>query len=85
METDTETFFKRTKVHIARLFVDRKFLHYTWIGIFISLLNIFLLWLLIDILDISTLVASTIVVTGTFIFRYILFDVFKILRTSSHS
>lgn len=64
---------------IGRLFWDKKFLHYTWIGIFISLLNIFFLWLLIDIFDIGTVISSILVVGGTFILRYILFDLFKIL------
>lgn len=54
-------------------------MHYTWIGIFISLLNIFLLWLLIDNLHIPTVISSTLVVLGTFILRYVLFDSFKIL------
>ena len=65
--------------YIKRLFWDKKFLHYTWIGIFISLLNIFFLWLLIDIFDIGTVISSILVVGGTFILRYILFDLFKIL------
>ena len=65
--------------YFRRLFLDKKFAHYTWIGIFISLLNIFLLWLLIDIFDIPTVVSSVLVVGITFILRYILFDSFKIL------
>lgn len=65
--------------HFRRLFLDKKFAHYTWIGIFISVLNIFLLWLLIDILDIPTIVSSILVVLGTFVLRYVLFDSFKIL------
>lgn len=64
---------------VGRLFLDRKFFHYTWIGIAISLLNIFLLWLLIDIFSIPTVVSSTLVVAGTFVLRYILMDFFKIV------
>lgn len=64
---------------MGRLFLHKKFLHYTWIGVFISLLNIFLLWLLIDNFHIPTIISSTLVVVGTFILRYILFDSFKIL------
>ena len=65
--------------YLQELFLDKKFFHYTWIGIAISLLNIFLLWLLIDIAGISTVVSATLVVVLTFVLRYILFDLFKIL------
>jgi putative flippase GtrA len=63
---------------LGRIFLDRKFFNYTWIGILISLLNIFLLWLFIDIFQIPTIIASTIVVGMTFILRYILLTLFKI-------
>lgn len=84
MQESSEKFFERfkTRMHTSRfgrLFYDRKFFHYTWIAIVISLLNIFFLWLLIDIFDIPTLIASTLVVLATFITRYVLFDLFKIL------
>lgn len=64
---------------IGRLFWHKKFVHYTWIGIFISLLNIFLLWLFIDNFHIPTVISSTLVLAGTFILRYLLFDSFKVL------
>ena len=64
---------------LKTLFLNKKFAHYTWIGIFISLLNIFLLWLLIDIFNISTIISSALVVGATFILRYVLFDATKIL------
>lgn len=67
------------ETRMGRLFLDKKFAHYTWIGIFISVLNIFLLWFFIDIFHISTIISSTLVVLGTFILRYVLFDSFKIL------
>jgi putative flippase GtrA len=64
---------------LGRLFLGKKFFHYTWIGVFVSVLNIFLLWFLIDVLDIPTIISSTLVVAGTFVLRYFLFDSFKIL------
>lgn len=67
------------ETRIGRLFLNKKFLRYTLIGIFISVLNIFLLWLLIDVFDIPTIISSTLVVLGTFLLRYVLFDSFKIL------
>lgn len=62
---------------LGRKFLDKKFFHYTWIGILISALNVFLLWLLIDILQIPTVIASIVAVFGTFILRFLLLDFFK--------
>ncbi len=64
---------------IGRLFLDRKFFIYTCVGVFISVLNIFLLWLLIDVFTIPTVIASTLVIGATFIFRYVLFRVFGLM------
>ncbi len=65
--------------YLKRLFLDKKFFHYTWIGIVISLLNIFFLWLFIDIFLWPTVFSSALVVVGNFIFRYILMDLFKVV------
>ncbi len=78
MNTNTDSVFGRIKVRIlkstvGRLFIDRKFAYYTGVGIFFAVLNIFLLWLLIDVLQISTVLASTLVVGATFVLRYVLF------------
>ena len=64
---------------VRRLFWDKKFAHYTWIGVFVSIFSIFLLWLLIDIFGIPTIISGTIVTGFIFILRYILFRFFKIL------
>jgi putative flippase GtrA len=61
------------------LFLDKKFAHYTWIGVFISVMNIIFLWLLIDILHIPTILSSILVVIITFLLRYVLFDKFKVI------
>lgn len=81
---NTETVFGRIKARIlksaiGRLFLDKKFFHYTLIGVGISLLNIFLLWLLIDVFKIPTVISSTLVIGATFIFRFILFRVFGLM------
>jgi hypothetical protein len=55
------------------MFFETAFIHYAWTGAFISALNIFLLWVLIDRLHIETVVASTGIVGGTFVLRYMLF------------
>ena len=64
---------------LKELFLNKKFFHYAWIGIFISALNVFLLWLLIDVFKIPTVIASTGVVSFNFIFRYVLLDYLKIM------
>jgi len=64
---------------IGKLFLDKRFFHYSWIGIFVSVLNIFLLWLFIDIFQIPTVISSTIIIGATFIIRYILFRKFETL------
>lgn len=67
----------REKVPFAKLFLDKKFFHYTWIGVFISGLNVFLLWLFIDMWHIPTVVSSVFIIGATFIVRYLLFRRFE--------
>ena len=62
---------------MGRLFIDKKFLHYTWTSIFISVLNVFLLWLFIDMFEIPTIVSSVVIIGATFILRYLLFRRFE--------
>ena len=64
--------------HIGKFF-EKEFFHYTWISVFISVLNIFLLWLLIDVFDIPTIISSTLIIGGTFIIRYILYRLKNVL------
>lgn len=64
---------------IIGFFMERSFFHYLWIGGAYSVLNIFLLWLLIDNFKIPTVISSTIVIGGTFILRYIVFRLFKVV------
>ena len=60
-------------------FVDPKFFHYFWTGGLFTLLNIFLVWLFIDILKIPTLISSTIVIGGLFIGRYLVYRWLKVM------
>lgn len=62
-----------SKNQATKHFATDQFWNYSWISIFISVLNIFLLWLFIDIFDIHTILAGVIVVGGTFILRYFMF------------
>jgi len=51
----------------------KPFVIYSGVGIFIALLNIVLLWLFIDILLMPTIIASTIIVGGLFLFKFYLY------------
>ncbi len=70
---------KIKKFSFVGYFWEKSFLHYAWISALYSVLNIFLLWLFIDILKIHTVVSSAIVIGGTFILRYVLFRLLKIM------
>lgn len=62
------------KQSIHKYFIKhRSFIIYSLVGAGISGVNIVLLYLLIDIFKISTVISSTIVVGGTFIFKYYVF------------
>ena len=81
-DSDNNVEYKKTsalRTWIKRLFLDKKFLYYTLIGLFISALNVFALWLLIDVFEIPTVISSIVVIGTTFILRYVLFDFFKVL------
>lgn len=49
---------------------DHPFFKYTWVGGIFSVLNIILLWIMIDMLKIPTLISSTVVVGGLFVAKY---------------
>ena len=49
------------------------FSKYSFIGLFITIIKIIMLYIMIDILGISTIVSSTIVVGGLFIIKFILY------------
>lgn len=84
MSDEKETIIRRCKNRIlasslGRLFLDKKFLVYTGIGIFLSVFSVFILWLLIDIFKVGT-VQSGIVVTATvFVLRYALLTLCKVV------
>lgn len=62
-----------------RLFWNKGFLHYAWVSGLFSAVNVFFLWLLIDVFAIPTVLASVIVVGGTFLLRYLVFQIFKVM------
>lgn len=66
-------------VPVVRHFVDKSFFHYFWTGGLFTILNIFLVWLFIDILHIPTLISSTIVIGGLFLGRYLVYRWLKVL------
>lgn len=67
------------KTPLLKLFWDKSFLHYAWISGFYSVINIFLLWLFIDVLKVPTVSSSIMVIGGTFVLRYLLFRLLKVV------
>ena len=51
----------------------KKFVIYTWVGVLITTINIFLLWLFIDIFKIPTIISSITIVGGLFLFKFYLY------------
>lgn len=82
MESNDMTSEKVSKIKnipIIGYFWEKSFFHYFWTGGLFTVLNIFLVWLFIDILKIPTIVSSTIVIGGLFIIRYVVYKQFKIM------
>lgn len=52
---------------------NKNFITYTLVGAFISLLNIILVWILIDFLHVHTLLATSGVVGFLFLFKFYLY------------
>gem|GEM_PF-2165285 len=56
------------------------FSKYTTIGIIVTIANIFLMWLFIDILGISTITSSTVVVLGLHIVKFISYQQVNLIK-----
>lgn len=69
-------------LRMRNLFFDVRFVHYTWIGVAITLGNIVLLVVLIDVLGIPTAIAGSVGAVATWITRYLLFAKFKVVSIS---
>ena len=52
---------------------QRNFIIYLVVGVGISLANIFLLYILIDVIGLSTIVSGTLVVGSLFILKYFIY------------
>ena len=74
-----ETLEKFKKTPLLGFFMEKSFLHYVWTGGAWTILGIFLTWFFIDILEIPTILSSTVVIGGTFILRYVAFRLLKIM------
>jgi len=64
---------------IHRHFYNRTFGHYVWTGGLFTVLNIFFVWLFIDILHVPTLLASSIVIGGLFIARFLVYRILRVM------
>jgi len=60
--------------------LTKDFSKYTIIGLFITIANVFLMWLLIDIFRIYTLLASTLVVVGLHIVKFFAYEKVKLIH-----
>ena len=58
---------------LAKQNKNKNLMLYTTIGAFISLLNIVLVWILIDLFKIPTLIATSVVVGSLFVFKFYLY------------
>ncbi|MDD5031500.1 MAG: hypothetical protein PHR36_00430 [Patescibacteria group bacterium] len=65
--------FTKIKDCLLKNKTRKNFTIYTIVGAFISLVNIILVWLLIDIFHISTLISTTAVVGLLFIVKFIMY------------
>jgi putative flippase GtrA len=69
---------KETTLHWKKLTID--FSKYTIVGFLITIANVFLMWLFIDILKIYTLLASSVVVVGLHIVKFIAYKKVRLIR-----
>lgn len=77
-ENELKTNFVK-RVPLFRYFWERSFFHYLWTGGLFTVLNIFLVWLFIDVFKIPTVISSSVVIGGLFIARYMVYRVFKVI------
>ena len=54
---------------------NKNFITYSYVGLFITFLNIILLWIFIDLLNIPTILSSTIIVGGLFILKFYILNI----------
>jgi len=70
---------KIKKIPLIGMFWERSFLHYLWTGGVFTLLNIVLVWVLIDFLNVPTIISSSVVIGGLFILRYAVYRRLKVM------
>ncbi|MFM2357835.1 MAG: hypothetical protein RJA61_572 [Candidatus Parcubacteria bacterium] len=75
----SESELRIKKIPIIGFFWEKSFFHYFWTGGLFTILNVFLLWLFIDVFHLPTVISSTIVIGGLFISRYVFYRLFKIM------
>jgi len=67
-----------TKEYLKKLIVH--FSKFTFIGIVATILNIFFVWLFIDILKIKTIIAVTLVVMTIFLSKFYLYVLIRLIK-----
>ena len=73
-------FILKFYLYVIFSLIKKQFIKYALIQIISAILNIFFTWLFIEILLIPTIIATTLVVGGLFIGRFIMFKVSKLIR-----
>ncbi len=58
----------------------REFSKFSIVGFFATFSNIFLLWLFIDVLRINTLLATSSIILGIFVMKFIAYNKIKLIR-----
>jgi len=56
------------------------FSKYTFVGIIVSILNIFFVWLMIDVFEINTIISASIVVGTLFFLKFYLYIAMKLIK-----
>lgn len=52
----------------------RNFLVYSIVGVITSILSVFFLWLTIDVFHMKTVIASSIVIAGLFLLKFLMYQ-----------
>ena len=73
-------FFGKFYTYVLIKFLHKRFLRYATVNITSMILNVFFVWLLIEIFNIPTVYSSAIVVLVLFIGRFIAFKKLKLIK-----
>lgn len=73
-------FFGKFYAYLALKMIHNSLLKYCLASGVLALVNIFLMWLFVDILGMSAALSATIITNLLFVLRFLAFDLFKLLK-----